>query len=178
LAPDVRQAISNGKRSHSDAAGFFKISTSRKLVRNIVIDEAESHYCAGNFLDGSWTTSYPNCKDQIHYKALAAPSDYLTVRIDPAPARAGLASANHAAKLPEATEKQLGLKLVQQIVAWSISRWMASGKALTLKSYLLVGMTLAVSASATNLFSNSGFETRDLTGWTVVNSGAAMTLST
>ena len=43
---------------------------------------------------------------------------------------------------------------------------------MTWKSYLLIGMTLAASASATNLFSNSGFETGDLTGWTVVNSGA------
>jgi hypothetical protein len=42
---------------------------------------------------------------------------------------------------------------------------------LTLKSYLLIGMTLAVSASATNLFVNSDFETGNLNGWTVANSG-------
>ncbi len=96
LAPDVRQAISNGKRS-SDVAGSFKVSTSREPVRKIVVDEAKSHFCAGNFLDGSWTTSDANCKDQVHYKALAVPSDYITVSIDRSPARAGLASANNAA---------------------------------------------------------------------------------
>ena len=97
LAPDVRQAISNGKRSQSDVAGSFKVSTSREPVRKIVVDEAESHFCAGNFLDGSWTTSDAKCKDQVNYKALAAPSDYISVRIDPSEARAGLASANKAA---------------------------------------------------------------------------------
>ena len=97
LAPDVRQAISDGKRSRSDVAGSFKVSTSREPVRKIVLDEAESHFCAGNLLDGSWTTSDPNCKDQVHYKALAVPSDYVTVRIDPSPVRTGLASANQAA---------------------------------------------------------------------------------
>jgi hypothetical protein len=97
LAPDVRQAISNAKRSRSDVAGSFKVSASREYVWKIATDEAESHFCAGNFLDGSWTNSDANCRDQVHYKALAAPSDYITVRIDPSPAPAGLASANKAA---------------------------------------------------------------------------------
>lgn len=66
-------------------------------MQKFVIDEAESHFCDGNFLDGSWTASDRNCKDQVHYKALAAPSDYLTVRIDSTPVQAGLASANQAA---------------------------------------------------------------------------------
>jgi hypothetical protein len=97
LAPDVRQAISNGKRSRRDVGGSFKVSTSREPVRKIVVDEAESHFCARNLLDGSWTTSDASCKDQVYYKALAAPSDYITVRIDPSAVRAGLASANNAA---------------------------------------------------------------------------------
>jgi hypothetical protein len=96
LAPDVLKAISNGKRSRSDLAGSFKVSTSRESVRKIVVDEAESHFCHGNYL-GGWTPSDANCKDQVHYKALAAPSDDITVRIDPSPVRAGLASANKAA---------------------------------------------------------------------------------
>lgn len=97
LAPDVRQAISNGKRSRSDVAGSFKVSTSWEPMRKIVVDEAKSHFCAGNLLDGSWTTSDANCKEQVHYKALDARSDYITVRIDPSPVPAGLASANTAA---------------------------------------------------------------------------------
>ena len=66
LPLDVRQAISNTKRSRSDVAGSFKVSTSRELMRKIVVDEAKSHFCAGNLLDGSWTTSDANCKDQVH----------------------------------------------------------------------------------------------------------------
>jgi hypothetical protein len=97
LAPDVRQAISNGKPSRSDVAGSFQVSTSREFVQKIVIDEAESHLCPGNYMDGSWTISDANCKDQVHYKAIAAPSDYTTVRIDLSPIRAGLASGNKAA---------------------------------------------------------------------------------
>lgn len=85
LAPDVRQAISNGKRSRSDVAGSFKISTSRELVRNIVVDEAESHFCADTLLDGSWINSDANCKDQVHYKALmiTSPSESTPLRYGP-----------------------------------------------------------------------------------------------
>jgi hypothetical protein len=103
LPPDMRQAISaisaisRDKRSRSDIAGSFKMSTSREPVQKIVVDEAETHFCAGNFLDGSWTANDASCKDEVHYKALAVPSDYVTVRIDPSPVRAGLASANKAA---------------------------------------------------------------------------------
>jgi hypothetical protein len=94
---DVRQAVSNGKRSGSDLAGSFKVSTSREPVRKIVVDEAESRFCAGNFLAGSWTTNDANCKDQVHYKTPAVPSDYITVRINPGSVRDGLASANKTA---------------------------------------------------------------------------------
>jgi hypothetical protein len=97
LASDVRWAISNGKRSRSDVAGSFKVSTTREPVRTIVVDETESHFCAGNYLDGSWTTSDAKCMDQVHYKAVTVPSDYITVRIDPSAMRAGLASANKTA---------------------------------------------------------------------------------
>jgi hypothetical protein len=97
LAPDVRQAISDGKRGRSDIAGSFKMSTSRKPVSQVAIDEANSRFCAGNLLDGSWTISDPKCKDQVRYRHFAAPSDYLTVRIDPSSVRAGLASANKTA---------------------------------------------------------------------------------
>ena len=97
LAPDVRQAISGGKQSRSDVAGSFKVTTSRELVRKIVVDEAESHFCAGNLLDGSRAISDPSCKDEVSYKTVAVPSDYTTVRIDQRAVRAGLASANKAA---------------------------------------------------------------------------------
>jgi len=68
LPPDVRQAISTRKRSRSDVAGSFNVSTNREPMRKIVVDEAKSHFCAGSLRDGSWTTSDASCKDQVHYK--------------------------------------------------------------------------------------------------------------
>ena len=97
LTPDLRQAISGGKWSRSDIAGSFKMNTSREPERKIVIDEAKSHFCDGYLLDGSWTTSDATCKDQVRYKALALPSDYITISIEPSPVRAGPASASKAA---------------------------------------------------------------------------------
>lgn len=96
LAPDVRQAISNGKRSRSDVAGSFKVSTSHETAPEIVIDEAESQLCARNLVDGSWIHSDASCKDDIHYKAISVPSDYMPVKIDASPVRARLAPTNKA----------------------------------------------------------------------------------
>jgi hypothetical protein len=98
LPQDVRQEISNGKRDLRDFAGSFKVSASREPVQKIVIDSAESHFCARDLVDGSWTNGAANCKDQVHYKTLVVPSDYITVRVDPSLVQAGLASANKTAE--------------------------------------------------------------------------------
>jgi hypothetical protein len=98
LAPDVRQAIA-GKHSRGDIAGSFTVSPSRELVRKTMVDEAESHFCAGNSLGGSWITSDPHCTDLIRYKTVSAPTDYVAVRIDAGPARVGMAQANKAASV-------------------------------------------------------------------------------
>ena len=96
LPPDLRQAISNGKRSRSEVVGSFKVTTNREPVQKIVVDEVASHFCAVTLLDGSWMNSDANCKDRVHYKALTVPSESITVRIDHSPVRADLASANKA----------------------------------------------------------------------------------
>ena len=90
LVPDVRQALTEKKRNRADLAGYFKVNTLQEPVRRIVIDEAKSHFCDGNFVEGMWTHSEANCQDEIHTKAIASRSDYITVRVDPVSAMAGL----------------------------------------------------------------------------------------
>jgi hypothetical protein len=92
LAPEVRQALAEKKWNRADFAGYFQVNTFREPVRRIVIDEAKSHFCNGSFADGAWTHSEANCQDEIHMKAIASPSDYITVGGDPVSAMAGRVS--------------------------------------------------------------------------------------
>jgi len=70
------------------------VNTVQEPVRRIVIDEAKSHFCDGNFMDGVWTRRDANCNDEIHMKAVASRSEYITVRVEPVSATAGLASSD------------------------------------------------------------------------------------
>jgi hypothetical protein len=92
LAPEVRQALAEKKWNRADFAGYFQVNTFREPVQRTVIDEAKSHFCSGSFADGAWTHSETNCQDEIHMKAIASPSDYITVRVDPVSAMAGRVS--------------------------------------------------------------------------------------
>jgi hypothetical protein len=104
LAPDVRRALTDRKWDRAEVAEHFAVNTLREPARRIVIDEAKSHFCAGNFVDGIWTRTDANCKDEIHTKAIDGLSDYTTVRVDPVLAAAGLASAG-AARTPSSGGK-------------------------------------------------------------------------
>ena len=42
----------------------------------------QAPWFAGSFIDGSWAASDARCRDQVHCKAIAAPSDYIAVSID------------------------------------------------------------------------------------------------
>jgi hypothetical protein len=88
LAPEVRQALTERKRDRARLAEYFTVNALRGPVRRIVIDEAQSHFCDLNFVDGMWTRSDANCKDEIYTKATAGLSDYITVRVDPVSALA------------------------------------------------------------------------------------------
>lgn len=88
LDPRVRQALIK-KKNRADLAGYFEVSTVQEHVRRIAIDEAKSHFCDGNYVDGTWSQSVAACQDEIHTTAIYGPSDYLTVRVEPVAALAG-----------------------------------------------------------------------------------------
>jgi hypothetical protein len=92
LALEVRQSLAEKKWNQADFAEYFQVNTFREPVRRILIDEAKSHFCNGSFADGAWTQSEANCQDEIHTKAIASWSDYITVRVDPVSAMAGRVS--------------------------------------------------------------------------------------
>jgi hypothetical protein len=107
LAPEMRQALSAKKRNRADTVAYFTVNMYREPVRRIAIDEARSHFCDGSFQDGAWNHDNASCTDEISLKAIAVPSDFVTVRVDPVsarPGRAGLVSAN-AAPRPSASSK-------------------------------------------------------------------------
>jgi hypothetical protein len=92
LTPEVRRALAEKKRNRADLQGYFTVTAFQEPVRRIAIDEAKSHFCDGNLVDGAWTPSDSNCEDEIHMAAITSPSDYITVRVDPVLAAVGRAS--------------------------------------------------------------------------------------
>jgi len=96
LNPTVLQMVSARKMNRAAAAEDFKVTTSPGFVSQVVIDEANSAFCAGNYIDGLWTHTDRNCEDKVTFKTVAAPSDYITVRVDPVASVANSASASNA----------------------------------------------------------------------------------
>ena len=70
------------KLKRDQGASFFQISTSRPMVEQKVIDKQNSHFCEGNYVDGSWMHKDPKCQDQVQYINQTVPSSYLTVQVD------------------------------------------------------------------------------------------------
>jgi hypothetical protein len=83
LAPDVQKALAGGKLSRSDAAAYFAVNTYREAVRRVAIDNQQSHFCDGNFVDGMWAHTDPGCNDNVVYAAVTVPSGYITVKVEP-----------------------------------------------------------------------------------------------
>ncbi|MCU1301102.1 MAG: hypothetical protein JWQ87_1386 [Candidatus Sulfotelmatobacter sp.] len=79
----LRTALSTGKVKRAELATYFNVATSRAPVRAAVIDEANSSFCDGNYVDGNWIQKDPACKDKVSYKTVSRPSDYITVQVDP-----------------------------------------------------------------------------------------------
>ena len=52
------------------------------MVDQKVIDKEHSHFCDGNYVDGSWMQKDPKCQDQVQYTSQTVPSPYLTVQVD------------------------------------------------------------------------------------------------
>ena len=70
------------KLKRDQAASFFQMSTYRAMVEQKVIDKEHSHFCEGNYVDGSWVRKDPKCQDQVQYANQTVPSQYLTVQVD------------------------------------------------------------------------------------------------
>ncbi|MCU1275475.1 MAG: hypothetical protein JWO48_2906 [Bryobacterales bacterium] len=87
LSPAVRETLAEHTITKGDAAAYFDLSTYRAPVRQVVIDEAASTFCDGKFIDGSWTQTNSKCENKVKYTTITTPSEYVTVRIDPALSR-------------------------------------------------------------------------------------------
>jgi hypothetical protein len=87
LPQALQTAISRGKVKRAELATYFNVATSRLPVRSAVIDEANSSFCDGNYMDGNWIQKDPKCQDKVSVKTVTIPSDYITVRVEPASSR-------------------------------------------------------------------------------------------
>jgi hypothetical protein len=87
LSPAMRETISRSKGRHGDVQGFFEATTTGIPERRVAIDEANSKFCQGNHVDGSWTQANPRCRDDVQYKNVMGVADYVAVRVDPAAPR-------------------------------------------------------------------------------------------
>ncbi len=83
----TRKMLSEKKATRSDLAAVFNLATSRDPERRRVIDEANSRFCEGNYVDGSWQRKDPQCNETIKYQTVTAPADYLTIHIGLSEAR-------------------------------------------------------------------------------------------
>ena len=93
IGPRLREMVAFGKVRRADLEEFFQLSTSRESVQQTVIDPANSSYCDGNYVDGSWIRTNPKCGDRVVYDTVAAASAYISVRVDPAYSRIETAAA-------------------------------------------------------------------------------------
>ena len=84
LDPTVVESVSAHRVRRTVAAESLKLTTYRSLVPKIVIDEANSAFCAGNYVDGLWTQTDRSCEEKVTFKTVAVPSGYIAVRVDPA----------------------------------------------------------------------------------------------
>ena len=94
LGPSEQEVLSQRKGSRADAAELFTLTTSRQPETRRVIDEDNSTFCGGAYVDGLWVQTNPGCKNNVKFKTITAPSDYVTVNVDPAPPSRAVAFAS------------------------------------------------------------------------------------
>jgi hypothetical protein len=83
LPQALRTALSAGKVNRAELATYFELGTSRPAVRAAVIDNANSSFCDGNYMDGNWMQKDPKCQDKVSFKTVTISSNYITVRVEP-----------------------------------------------------------------------------------------------
>jgi hypothetical protein len=86
LVSTLRSVLASRKLSRAEKASYFKVTTSREHVQQVVIDEGQSTLCDKMLVDGVWSNASPNCQERIKYMVITTPSDYIAVRVDPVPA--------------------------------------------------------------------------------------------
>jgi secreted trypsin-like serine protease len=67
----------------AELATYFHVAMSRLPVRGSVIDEANSSFCGGNYMDGNWIQNDPHCQEKVTYRTVTLPSDYIMVQVKP-----------------------------------------------------------------------------------------------
>jgi hypothetical protein len=81
LTAATRRMFSGKKAARSDLAAVFHLTSSREPERRVVIDETNSRFCEGNYVDGAWQRKDAQCDEIIKYKAVTVPPEYVTIRI-------------------------------------------------------------------------------------------------
>jgi len=70
------------KLNREQAGSLFQLSTSRPMVQQKVIDQQKSHFCEGNYVDGSWMQKDSKCQEQVQYTTATVPSTYWAVAVE------------------------------------------------------------------------------------------------
>jgi hypothetical protein len=81
LGSNLRKARTSKGANRMDLSKFFQLTASKQSIDQMVIDKANSTFCGGNYVDGSWTRSNSKCQENITYKRIASASPYITVRV-------------------------------------------------------------------------------------------------
>jgi hypothetical protein len=92
LSAEVRKVLASSGTRQTAAAEFFRFTTSGDPARQLVIDQANSTFCDGNYADGNWIHTNTRCEDQVTYMSATSASTYITVRVDLASSRLEMAA--------------------------------------------------------------------------------------
>jgi hypothetical protein len=83
LDPTLRQMISEGHFKEVDVERFFVLSTARSSGPEVLLDQANSKFCAGNYVDGNWTRTDSKCEEKLTYRIFTRPSGFVAVKVTP-----------------------------------------------------------------------------------------------
>ena len=71
------------KLNKEQASSLFDLNTTRPVVQEKVIDNANSHFCEGSYIDGNWVQKDASCQQHVQYTMRTVPSQYWAVEISP-----------------------------------------------------------------------------------------------
>jgi hypothetical protein len=82
LSAAVRRAVDERHLSRNEAASLFRVTSAPGMVQRVAIDEANSTFCEGSYVDGSWMPRDRSCEDKPAYRTVTSASGYVAVKID------------------------------------------------------------------------------------------------